>query len=362
MFRSPLHVVASFAGAVAVFVAFACTSDPHNSKKNKVSKGKADPEALFADEAVDDAAGATAKGTPKAGAKLATTPKAIGPVAKKKSPNWSVPGSPPTGAAPLQVETESDAVANESEAGQVSKVANVAKASESESTDADRRWSIVLLSFTGEDNALLAEAACVNVRGRYPNLAKSFVRQRSSGSVVVIGRFAGPGDPAVKPMLNELHSIVDGATRPFARAMLARLETSKESAMGAFDLRRARQANPTARALYSVEVAVWSDFGSNEISLEDIRKNAEAHTKKLRSQGFTAFFHHDDDRRMSIVTIGLFGPDAYNAQTMLHSSEVDAIKKKFPKLLVNGEELRRPIRKGSQETVADASLLIEVPR
>lgn len=220
----------------------------------------------------------------------------------------------------------------------------------------------MLLSFTGEDHALLADAACINVRGRYPKLGKAFVRERSSGSVVAIGHFAGPSDPAVKPMLDELHAVVDGATRPFARAMLTRLQTSSESAMGAFDLRRARQANPNARALYSVEVAVWSDFGSKEISLENIRKNAEDHTKKLRTQGFTAFFHHDDDRQMSIVTIGLFGPDAYNAQTMLYSSEVEAIKKKFPKLLVNGEELRRPIRKGSQETVADASLLIEVPR
>ncbi len=345
--------VATLACAAALVVGGGCSPEPQNSKKNKVSNGAPDPNALFADDSLDDVEVATVKGAPKG----ATTPKVTGPVAKKKSPTWSVPGAPQAPTAPQQVETGSDSPAVD---GVPAPSARTKPNSDSPSSDG--RWSIVLLSFTGEDHALLADAACINVRGRYPRLAKAFVRERSSGSVVVVGHFAGPSDPAVKPMLDELHAVVDGSNRPFARAMLTRLQTSSESAMGAFDLRRARQANPTARALYSVEVAVWSDFGSKEISLETIRKNAEDQAKKLRAQGFTAFFHHDDDRRMSIVTIGLFGPDAYNAQTMLYSSEVDAIKKKFPKLLVNGEELRRPIRKGSQETVADASLLIEVPR
>ncbi len=349
MFACRSSFVATFACAAALALAVGCAPEPQNSKKNKVSKGSTDPDALFADDSLDDDQVGAAGGAPKS----ATTPKAVGPVVKKKSPTWSVPGAPQTQAAAPPVEVANDQAA-------VEKPATTAR--ETDATAADRRWSIVLLSFTGEDHGQLADAACINVRGRYPTLAKSFVRERSSGSVVVIGRFAGPGDPAVKPMLDELHAMVDGATRPFARAMLTRLETSSESAMGAFDLRRARQANPNARSLFSVEVAVWSDFGSREISLEAIRKSAESYTKKLRAQGFTAFFHHDDDRRMSIVTIGLFGPDAYNAQTMLYSSEVDAIKKKFPILLVNGEELRRPIRKGSQETVADTSLLIEVPR
>jgi hypothetical protein len=63
-----------------------------------------------------------------------------------------------------------------------------------------------------------------------------------------------------------------------------------------------------------------------------------------------------------MVTVGLFGEDAYDAKTTLYSDEVMAIKKRFPKLKVNGEELLKPIRKGSQETVAEATLMIEVPR
>ncbi len=339
--------VASIAFATAVVASASCSPEPQNSKKNNLSKVASDPDALFADESITDVAADGAAGAPPT--------KQLGAVTKKKSPTWTVPGAPQTAPqAPPPVEAEpSEHSARKGPAPQPD--------TDQPSSNAGR-WSIVLLSFTGEDHSQLAHAACVNIRGRYPSLAKAFTRERSSGSVVVVGHFSGPGDRAVKPLLDQVHAMVDGATRPFARAMLTRLETSKESAMGAFDLRRARQANPTARSLYSVEVAVWSDFGSNEISLETIRTNAESHAKRLRTQGLIAFFHHDDDRRMSIVTIGLFGPDAYNAQTMLYSSEVEAIKKKFPKLLVNGEELRRPIRTGSQETVADTSFLIEVPR
>ena len=65
---------------------------------------------------------------------------------------------------------------------------------------------------------------------------------------------------------------------------------------------------------------------------------------------------------MSIVTIGIFGENAYNAKTTLYSDEVEAIKKRFPKLLVNGEDLLRPVRKGSKETTPETTLLVEVPR
>lgn len=178
----------------------------------------------------------------------------------------------------------------------------------------------------------------------------------------MVGRFTGPTDLAAKPLVKEVQALVDGNDRPFARSFLSRVEAARAGSTGAFDLRRAREANPEARSLFSLEVAVWSDFGSGEISLEEIRKQAEAYTKRLRAQGFLAFYNHDDDRRMSIVTIGLFGANAYDAKTMLYSDEVDALKKKFPKLLVNGEELRRQIQKGSQETTPEGSLLVEVPR
>ncbi len=326
-----------------------CTSDSQNSNKNGLSKEAADSEALFSDQGVDESDD-NPFGGGVAGKTTASTTRA-------KSPTWSVPGAPQTTPVVSRMDEVAPAMTEPKTAGIPERAAGSKSAAKE-----DRRWGVILLTFSGDDHNQLAEAAAVQLRRKYPLLAEAFVREKSNGSVVMVGRFTGPDDPAAKPLVKEVQGLIDGNDRPFARSFLTRVETARGGQMGAFDLRRARLANPNVRTIYSVEVAVWSDFGSGEISVEEIRQKAEAFTTKLRAQGLPAFYNHDDDRRMSIVTVGLFGEDAYNAKTTLYSDEVEAIKKRFPKLMVNGEELLRPIRKGSQETVAETTLLVEVPR
>lgn len=351
--RHPTPPVALLMSAVVVLTA-GCADTQKNSKKVPVSQGSAsqeakDPEALFSDEEIGDSSANTIL--------TGTAGKTTKSSARAKSPTWSVPGSPQTTPKISPSVEESTSVAAEP----VAKTDSKATASKPSAKE-DRRWGIILMTFSGEDHAQLAEAACVQLRRRYPVLIDAFVREKSNGSVVMVGRFTGTDDPTAKPLVKEVQALTDGNDRPFARSFLSRIDTARTGPMGAFDLRRARLANPTARTLYSVEVAVWSDFGSGEITVDEIRRKAEAYTARLRAQGLLAFYNHDDDRRMSIVTIGLFGEDAYNAKTTLYSDEVEAIKKKFPKLLVNGEDLLRPIRKGSQETIPETTLLVEIPR
>jgi len=324
-----------------------CGETPKNSKKKALSQETTDPDALYSGEVIGEDGDTSNFG--------GTAGKTTAAVAAAAKPTWAMPGSPQTTVQPKAPAEEPVAPHG------VAPGAATATTAKSSAKD-DRRWGIILLTFSGEDHFALAEAACAQLRQRYPLLKNAFARARSNGSVVMVGRFTGPTDLAAKPLVKEVQALVDGNDRPFARSFLSRVEAARAGSTGAFDLRRAREANPEARSLFSLEVAVWSDFGSGEISLEEIRKQAEAYTKRLRAQGFLAFYNHDDDRRMSIVTIGLFGANAYDAKTMLYSDEVDALKKKFPKLLVNGEELRRQIQKGSQETTPEGSLLVEVPR
>ena len=227
--------------------------------------------------------------------------------------------------------------------------------------DKGGRWGVLLLSFTGDEHLESAKAACRQLRQRYPLLKGAYVREKSNGSVVLVGRFNAVDDPAAKPLAKQVQSLVDGEERPFARAFLTRVEPAKRGSSGALELRKLREENPDVRELYSLEVAVWSDFGSGEISLDEIRRQAEAYTKKLRAQGYLAFYQHDDDKRMSMVTVGAFGKDAYDSKTMVYSDEVEAIRKNFPKLLVNGEELLRPVLRGSKETTPERPILILVP-
>lgn len=349
MFERNSTLFVKFIFCVLIASTFGCANTPKNSKKKALSEESNDPNALFSDNAI-------ANGEEN-GILAGTAGKTTKSTATGKSPSWSVPGSPQTVAQPTAAIEEPISVP-----AKVGAKANSQSSDSKVAKNEDRRWGIVLLSFSGDDHAQLAEAACVQLRRKYPLLTESFVREKSNGSVVMVGRFTGTDDPAAKPMVKQVQALTDGNDRPFAKSFLSRVDTARTGPMGAFDLRRARLANPNARTLYSMEVAVWSDFGSGEITLEEIRRKAEAYTAQLRAQGLPAFFHHDDDRRMSMVTVGLFGEDAYDAKTTLYSDEVMAIKKRFPKLKVNGEELLKPIRKGSQETVAEATLMIEVPR
>lgn len=332
-----------------IALAVGCADTPKKPKKTAVSQESNDPDALFSDTEITN--------SEENGIMAGTAGKTTKSVTSAKSPTWSVPGSPQAiSQPPTQIEEapppSAKLVREKKSSGEDSK----ATAKE------DRRWGIILLTFSGDDHQQLAEASCVQLRRKYPLLADAFVREKSNGSVVMVGRFTGTDDPAAKPMVKQVQALIDGNDRPFARSFLTRVDTARIGPMGAFDLRRARLANPNSRSLYSIEVAVWSDFGSGEITVEEIRRKAEAYTTQLRAQGFPAFFHHDDDRRMSIVTVGLFGEEAYDAKTTLYSDEVNAVKKRFPKLMVNGEELLKPVRKGSQETVPETSLMVEVPR
>ena len=349
MFERNSTLFVKVISCVLVASTFGCANTPKNSKKTALSEESNDPDALFSDNGIAN--------SEESGILAGTTGKTTKSTATGKSPNWSVPGSPQTAAQPTAAIEEPISVPSK-----VGAKTNSQSGDSKSATKEDRRWGIILLSFSGDDHAQLAQASCVQLRRKYPVLVDAFVREKSNGSVVMVGRFTGTDDPAAKPMVKQVQALTDGNDRPFARSFLTRVDTARTGQMGAFDLRRARLANPNTRTLYSIEVAVWSDFGSGEITVEEIRRKAEAYTAQLRAQGLPAFFNHDDDRRMSIVTIGIFGEDAYDSKTMLYSDDVMAIKKRFPKLMVNGEDLLKPIRKGSQETVPETTLMVEIPK
>jgi hypothetical protein len=223
-----------------------------------------------------------------------------------------------------------------------------------------------LATFTGDGHRQAADQARMSIVRQYPALSDAYVRSNTSGSVVMVGRFTGLDDPSAKPRVKAVQEIQDTrGARPFARAILSRLDTSRRSGPpAANDLRSARAMKPGNSTLYTLQVGIWSDFGSGEVSPDEIRRSAEGYCARLRSQGHAAFYYHDEDRRMSIVTVGVFGPEAYDARTTLFSPEVDALMAKFPVMLVAGEELlvRSDPRDPKSRMVPQRPMLVEVPR
>ncbi len=220
----------------------------------------------------------------------------------------------------------------------------------------------MLQTFSQDDHAARAQSALKSIRSRWPQLEGAYVRQVGGGSAVLMGTFSGPADPRAKQQLEQVKQIVDGRARPFALAMLTRFEANP-GAMGQFDIRRARERFPNQNPLYSVQVAVWSDLGSGELSLAEVKQRAESYCKQLRTRGIEAYVFHDGGTKTSSVCVGVFGKDAYDPRSTLYSAEVEAVLRRFPKHLVNGEPLMLPYDKSDPSKLrAQPPTLVEVPK
>lgn len=231
--------------------------------------------------------------------------------------------------------------------------------------DSDRgAWSVLLATASGSGSRETAEAIREQVVRRYPQLRDAFVRSTGRGSVVLVGHFDGPQDPAAKAQLKVVKELNEGNVRAFPRAMLTRLSASADQGpSGPNDLRSVRAQFPTG-TLYSLQVAVWSAFGTDELKASEVKRAAENHCRQLRSQGEEAYFFHDFDTRTSTVTVGVFGPDAYDPRSTLYAPEVEAVMRKHPKHLVNGEELLVPVDPANPrgKTMPQAPRLVEIPK
>jgi hypothetical protein len=225
-------------------------------------------------------------------------------------------------------------------------------------------WSIYLASFTGDDHREAARLSRDEIARRYPALTDAFVSTSARGSSVLAGRFAGPEDPAAKARLKGVKEMVEGGTRVFPRAMLTRTATDVDQGPpGPNDLRIVRQRFPKAQ-VYSVQVAAWSTFGSEDLKYADMKRAAEAYCRELRSRGEEAYYFHDSYSKISTVMVGVYGPDAYDSKSTLYSAEVDAVMRRFPKSLVNGEEVLIPLDPSNPQgkTVPQGPRLVEIPR
>ncbi len=228
--------------------------------------------------------------------------------------------------------------------------------------DGGPAWSVLLGTFTGDDHAAAADAAKARLVARFPQVSDAFVRRVSRGSVLLVGRYTGPSDPAAQAKLKELKAIVADGQRPFTGVMLTRTATDA-GPPGPYDLRRLRERHPRVKPLYTLQVAVWSTFGDSKVSRTEMRQSAEKFCKELRLKNIEAWVHHDDDTGTSSVVVGAFDSSAYDSKSTLFSAEVEQLMKRFPRHLVNGEEVLVPVdpRRPDGAKRPQGCRLVEVP-
>ncbi len=229
------------------------------------------------------------------------------------------------------------------------------------------RWGVVLVTFADDGHQQMAKAACERLAETYPALKGCYVRSTDRGSVVFFGQFTGPKAEDARAALEMVKTISpDGRVRPFGRAYLSRATSSSDRSRSAHDLRTAaRRKLPGVEPVFTFQVAMWSDFDSKTLSQDEIEQRAEDHCRSLRGRGVEAYVHHDLDKHMSIVTVGVFDSTAYDPRSTLFSPAVEKLFKQFPVMQVNGEELLVPPPKGATPGTPPAPqtcVLIEVPK
>lgn len=225
-------------------------------------------------------------------------------------------------------------------------------------------WVVVLATFSGDHHVRAARTMLSEIRTMDPILADAWVHSTERGSIVALGRFESASDSAAHNALERVKSITINDRPVFARAMLSRVTLRAPGQLDPLALTAARQRYPNVDPLYTLDVALWMDDESDSVSYDQLKRRAEAYAHELRAKGFEAYFHHDEDKRMSTVTVGLFDHRAVDPQSGLVSMDVQALMDRFPARLVNGEPLRVPIsqRKPELGTEVQKPFLVLVPR
>ncbi|MAC20591.1 MAG: hypothetical protein CMJ23_13130 [Phycisphaerae bacterium] len=224
----------------------------------------------------------------------------------------------------------------------------------------DGRWSLLLMTVGGDSHPIQAMATRNQIASRYPSLRAAFVRPQGKGSAIWFGRFSSPSDPAAVAARETVRDLVEEGRRVFPQSFLSILPD--DSPIGERDLRNLRLMYPGVNPLYSLQVACWGTFGTDEISYEEVTRRAEAYTAELRNAGHDAWYYHDPLTELSVITIGVFDKRAYDGRSTLFSPEVEMLMRAFPIHRINGEEVMVEITQGDRSTrVPQGCRLVTVP-
>jgi hypothetical protein len=210
-------------------------------------------------------------------------------------------------------------------------------------TVSEDTWALVLFTFTGIGHRETAEDGAQRIRAMGPEFASTRVHVRDEGSMIVLGSYPSRDHSAAQDQLDRLRRMVSSTgQRVFPRVMLTRLNATP-ARLSPYDLRTARRNRPGVRALYTVDIAVWSTFDEARIDFVQLKRQAEAYAGQLRAQGYEAYFFHNEASETSNVTIGVFGVEAYDAQSGIYSPDVQEAIRQFPARLNNGQPLQVPV-------------------
>ena len=204
-------------------------------------------------------------------------------------------------------------------------------------------WTIVIEAFRSESQAADAAAGLDRVRTE-GGLSEAYSEKRGDAVVIAFGRYTDPTSKQAKADLARVRGtqvVMDGQTiKPFSGAFLAP-PTEIHGTMPEFDLSNAKKLNGDW-VLYTLQVGVYSredQKPATPAEMAEFRKTAEEAVVQLRREGEQAFYSHGPNR--SMVTIGLFGEEDFDATSKFESPALRALRKRFPYNLQNGMGIKQ---------------------
>jgi len=229
-------------------------------------------------------------------------------------------------------------------------------------------WSIVLVAFTGLEQAENATLGLIKARTE-GGLPGAYMEKRDRATVIAYGRYESPDDPTAGADLEMIRTKLVGGQTPFASALLAPPDPKHvPGSLPELDLRNARKTFGKDNALYTLQVAIYGRADRSPATKEEIaecRAAAETAAVILRRDGELAFYYHAAER--SMVTVGVFGQVDYDPlkRPGLESYGLIRARELHPLNLHNGQGIRERIP-GAQGDGPEAyrmqpSMLVGVP-
>jgi hypothetical protein len=229
-------------------------------------------------------------------------------------------------------------------------------------------WSVLLQSFPASSGGHRARAMELIRRMSQvdPALAEAFIHTDDRGSMVLFGRHASVDDAGAQEDLSFIKGVTIREQPLFPRAMLTRIRQKLDArTLGPYELLSFRVTRPELRELYTFQIGVWGTFreyaerGERVLSWDEVKAAAEGDVRDLRARGYQAYYHHDEDKELSMVTVGIYDRTAYDAQSGLYlDPRLEQISREFPAHLINGEPV---VMQQGRVEVPQRPLLVLVP-
>ncbi|MBI1369149.1 MAG: hypothetical protein GC162_10905 [Planctomycetes bacterium] len=210
-------------------------------------------------------------------------------------------------------------------------------------------WAIGLGRIEGLDHLARAEKAKAQLLAQ-SGFKDIWLADEPDGTMVYAGHYPSPQDKDAQADVERWRQMRESHRVNVPAAMLVPVITHNQGSMPEYDLRGAR-----SRGLYTLQVGFYDDISGKS----DYRKVAEQAVAALRKEGVEAYYYHGPNR--SMVTVGVFGPEALNVQSngeTTYAAPILALQQRFPYNLANGETIRE---KRGDKVSTQPSFLVRIP-